>query len=90
MDDDPKPGLMFWVGARGAVGTMARAGMSDMTIATVLCGVRAAALHEESLRRRILEEKNPPQCGIPWPVMKLQILEHCSDTVGEARAKEGV
>lgn len=61
---EPVPAPIFFGGSRGAVDLMRQAGMTEMMIAIVLIGIRAAAISEERLRVEWIAMNYPPHAGI--------------------------
>lgn len=61
---EPVPAPLFFGCSREAISLMRQSGMRDMAIATVLIGVRAAAIAEERLRVEWVSQNYPPHAGI--------------------------
>lgn len=61
---EPVPAPVFFACAWEAVELMRQAGMTDMTIATALISVRAAAITEERHRVEWVSVNYPPHAGI--------------------------
>jgi hypothetical protein len=51
----------FIANARVAIEELRAFNVPDVTIACVLCGIRAAAIHEERLRVSVVLQNNPPK-----------------------------